>query len=85
MNDIALVIGAMRFVIWLSIPFLVATVIGALLAGALRVVTQIEDASLNFAAKFSATVVLLYLFGASYSNKLVSYAQSLWGRADFYH
>lgn len=85
MLDISLVIGAIRLVVWLSAPFVIAALVGALLAGVLRVVTQIEDAAISFAGKISAVAVLFYLYGAVYSNKLFEYTQNLWGRSDLYY
>ena len=85
MGDQTIIFGALRFIVYLSAPFVAAAVVGAVIAGILRVTTQIEDASISFAGKLAAVSVFLYLAAGRYSNEIIEYTQSLWGRIDLYY
>ena len=84
MDSVTLVVGALRFIVSMSVPFILAALCGALIAGILRVVTQIEENVVSFTGKFAAVCFLLFLFGSTYSRKLFEYTESLWSRPDLF-
>ena len=81
----ALLANALRLVVSVSVPILVAIGIGALIAGFLRVATQIDDAAISFIGKFAALGVLL-MWGSSLVVKQVAqFTLRLWSGPDFFH
>ena len=81
----ALLANALRLVVNASIPLLVAIGIGAIVAGVLRVATQIDDAAISFIGKFAALSLLL-LWGTSlFVPKVAQFALGMWSGPDFFH
>ena len=83
--DAVHVITALQFVVYASIPLLGAVLVGALVAGVLRVATQIEDTSISYVGRFAGVAILLYLTSDGLIKELISITARIWGGADFYH
>ena len=85
MESVMLFSAAMKLVFSLSLPLFGAVLSGAVLAGILRVSTQIDDSVIGFAGRFAGVTVLLYFSSLYYSKQVLDFAMRVWGSADFYH
>ncbi|MFN8391704.1 MAG: flagellar biosynthetic protein FliQ [Bdellovibrionota bacterium] len=85
METTLLIANALRLVAQLSLPLFLAILAGAVVSGVIRVATQIDDASIGFAGRFTAAVALLYFGSLSLSKPVFDFALRIWGGADFYH
>ena len=82
--DFYLVINALGLVAYLSAIIIIAALVGAAIAGVLRVVTQIDDQVISFAGKLACVSLLFYLVGTYFSSELIEFASALWGRSEYY-
>ena len=82
--DYSLVINALQLVVYLSSIIILAALGGALVAGILRVTTQIEDPSIGFAGRLTGVVLMCYLAAGYFSSEISEFAARVWGGADFY-
>ena len=83
--DYSILINAFQLVFYLSLPVLAAALGGALVAGVLQVVTQVEDQVIGFIGRLSAIIILFVLATAYFSNEVLGFTQRVWGGTDFYH
>ncbi len=82
--DSAMVIGAFRLLGHLSLPVLAAVCVGALVAGIVRVTTQIDDPSLGALGRLSGLAALLLIGSKWWLEDVVRFAARIWGGADTY-
>lgn len=83
--DVSIVINALQLVFFLSLPVLAAALLGALLAGVVQVVTQIEDHSISFFGKITGVLLILFVMSSYYSSELLEFTRRIWGGVDFYY
>lgn len=82
--DYSVVVNALYLVVGLSVPILAAVLAGALLAGVLQTVTQIEDPAFGFFSRLAGAVLALMITGSYVANQLTSFTVRIWGGMDFY-
>ena len=82
--DSAMTIGAFRLLAHLSWPLLLAVVTGALIAGAVRVSTQIDDPSLGLLGRVGGFALLLFAGLQWWLGDVVRFAVRVWGGSDTY-
>ncbi len=82
--EAAMVVGAFRLLASLSLPLLAAVIGGALIAGAFRVSTQIDDPSLGLAGRLFGFAVLLSMGAKWWLGDVINFASRLWGGGDIY-
>ena len=83
--ELSLVINALGLLAYLTGLVLVAALVGAVLAGVLRMITQIDDNLLSFLGKLVFVGIFIYLASGYFSNELSDFAEASWGRAEYYH
>ncbi len=83
--DSSIVSGAFHLVAYASMPLLGAIGVGALLAGVLRVATQIDDAAIGFIGRFAGLSVFLLFLSNGLFQQVYQFALRVWGGSDFYH
>jgi flagellar biosynthesis protein FliQ len=83
--DSSLLVNALMYAVYLSVPVLVAVLCGALVAGVLKVATQIDDQAVNFAGKLTAVALLMYLAAGRFVDGITAYTAGIWGNSNLYH
>ena len=79
-----LMINALQLAGFVIAPALLAISIGAIIAGILRLSTQIDDPVIGFAGKIAGISLFLYLASAHFTRELLSFTARVWGGSDFY-
>ena len=79
-----LVASALGLSLQLMLPALIGALVGGLLVGIFQTATQISDEAIGFCGRLLGALVALYLMGGVLSAQLLSFAQRLWGGAEFY-
>lgn len=82
--DFSIVIAAVQLTAYLSFLALLAASSGALIAGVVRVVTQIEDRVISLLGRFTGIALFLYFMSSTYSSEIAEFASRIWGGADTY-
>ena len=83
--DYSLVTAGFRLVVSASLPFIVAALIGGVVAGVIRASTQIDDTIISLSGKLFAVVLVGYLLLSSSSSSVVSFARNIWDSSQFYY
>ncbi len=83
--DFSIVVSAIQLIAYLSFLALIAASVGALVAGIVRVTTQIEDKVLGLVGRLSGVSLFLYFLSSTYSSQVADFSARVWGGADFYH
>ena len=83
--DYTVLVDALQLVVAVSWPVLAAVLAGAVIAGVLRVATQIDDPVISFIGRLCAAAVLGYFAAAHYAGEVAGFATRVWGGADFYY
>lgn len=83
--DVTLLINAFQLLSYLTAIVLAAIFAGAVASGIVRVVMQIDDASVGFTFKVIAFSLFVYLGWGHLSGELLDFAGRIWNGADFYH
>ena len=81
----ALLANALRLVVSTSVPLLAAIGTGALIAGILRVATQIDDAAISFIGRFTALGILVLWGSSLVVPQVAQFTLRLWSGPDFFH
>jgi flagellar biosynthetic protein FliQ len=74
----AIVVDALRLVLWLTAPALGACVIVSLLMGVFQTATQANDASLGFVPKLFAVAFALFLSRDFLTHELIGFSSRVW-------
>jgi flagellar biosynthesis protein FliQ len=83
--DYSLVVNALQLSVYLGGFVVVAALAGAVIAGVLRVATQIDDPSIGFAARLAAVIGAIYL-GADFGLARISeFASQVWGSSLYFY
>jgi flagellar biosynthesis protein FliQ len=82
--DQSVVISGLQLAAYLSFITLLAASFGALVAGVLRVTTQIEDAVLGLLGRLTGVLLVLYFASGMYSSQVIDFSTRIWGGPDFY-
>jgi len=77
--------GAMLLFVKIGLVILIASAIGALIAGIFRAVTQIEDPVISLFGKVSCLLIVLYLSFSSFAGDISNFAGQIWGDVSYYH
>lgn len=80
-----LLVNALKLSLHVGSWILGAVVIGAIISGMLRVVTQIDDPVIGLFGRFIGLVVLFYLYADSLSKEVFQFALRVWSGTDFYY
>jgi len=83
--DYSIVVNALALTVYLGAFVVVAAVGGAVMAGVLRVATQIDDPSLGLAGRVAAVVFVLYLSAEHGFARVSEFAFQIWGNASFFY
>ena len=83
--DFSPLANALMLVVTLSMPFIGAALVGALVGGVLKVTTQIEDQVIGFAGKLAAVALLGYFTAHHYYSEIASFTSGVWGNSSLYH
>jgi type III secretory pathway component EscS len=65
-------------------PVMILLMILGLVAGVIKVSTQIEDRSFGFAIKFFILFVVFYLFSDNWGGSVAEFAKQIWGNIEYY-
>ena len=82
--DFSLFITALQLAIYVGAALVAAALCGGFVVGIFRVVTQIDDPSIQLAGRLSGVVLFVYFAAAHFSAEVLSFTQRVWGGADFY-
>lgn len=80
-----LLINALKLSVHIGTWIIGAMVIGGVLAGIFRVVTQIEDPVIGLCGRFIGLMVLFYAYSSSLSKEIFQFALRVWSGTDFYN
>ncbi len=83
--DFSLIISAAQMTAYLSFLVLLAASSGAVIAGVVRVTTQIEDRVIGTLGRLSGVALFLYFLSATYSSQIADFASRVWGGPDSYY
>jgi flagellar biosynthesis protein FliQ len=67
--------------VFLMLPLAGAVLVGGLLAGMIKVITQIEDASISIACRVAALGLIIYVSGPQFVDAATNFARSSWSPA----
>ena len=67
------------------LPIMLLLGVIGLIAGVLRVSTQIEDKSVSFVIKFSSVLVLCYFLKDASLNQILSFSVDMWGSFKYFN
>lgn len=82
--DYTLVAYSFAIILKTSVVIVGVCVCASIIAGIVRVSTQIDDAVISYAFKLIAVFALLYFVGGMFVEQLVSYTNGIWGAASSY-
>ncbi len=83
--DYSIISNALMLVLTVSIPVLGAALAGAIIAGVLRVATQIDDPVIGFAGRLAGIAVLGFFAASRLYGEVATFAAGIWGNSHLYH
>ena len=84
LENVSTVQSALLLFVRISAPIVLAALVGAFVAGLLRVITQIDDAILSYAGKLCAIAVLAYFMAGYVYSDVVEFTEHIWAGNTYY-
>ena len=79
-----LIYDALQLVIYSLWPIFAAVLCGAVLAGILRVTTQIDDPVISLLGRIGGVLVFGYFAAVHYVDQIAEFAKQVWGGVQYY-
>ena len=77
--------GAMHLLVALGLPLLAGVCGAGLVAAVLQAITSIEDHSIAIISRIVGLAVALVFFAIPISQKLMAYADKIWGSSEYFY